>query len=101
MRFRYFRWVPRFQKPGRMPAIKKIQNEMTRNKFKLAHDDEELLDLVTTTGHETLAVWAIDCAERVLPYFEEKYPEDPRPRKALETLRVWITYRGVQNGSHS
>jgi hypothetical protein len=63
---------------------------MIRNKFKLAHNDEELLDLVNTIDHKTLAVWAIDCAERVLPYFEEQYPEDPRPRKALETLREWI-----------
>jgi hypothetical protein len=37
-----------------------------------------------------LAVWAIDCAERVLPYFEEAYPQDRRPRQALETLQTWI-----------
>ena len=43
-----------------------------------------------------LAVWAIDCAERVLPYFEEKYPEDHRPRKAVETLQMWIN-TGVFN----
>jgi hypothetical protein len=63
---------------------------MIRNKFKLAHNDEELLDLVNTTDHNTLAVWAIDCAERVLPHFEGQYPKDPRPRKALEILREWI-----------
>ncbi len=63
---------------------------MTRNKFNLAHGDEELLDLVQTTDHKILAVWAIDCAERVLPFFEEQYPEDDRPRNALETLREWI-----------
>jgi len=64
---------------------------MKQKKFSLAHDDEELLNLVNTTDHATLAVWAIDCAERVLPYFEEKYPEDRRPRHALETLREWVT----------
>ena len=37
-----------------------------------------------------LAVWAIDCAEHVLPYFEEKYPNDDRPRKAIEVLREWV-----------
>lgn len=37
-----------------------------------------------------LALWAIDCTEHVLPYFEEKYPNDKRPRKALETLKEWI-----------
>jgi hypothetical protein len=37
-----------------------------------------------------LALWAADCAGHVLPYFEEKYPGDDRPRKAIETLRVWM-----------
>jgi hypothetical protein len=45
---------------------------------------------VKKTGHKTLAVWAIDCVERVLPYFEEKYPEDLRPKQALETVQAWI-----------
>ncbi len=27
---------------------------------------------------------------RVLPFFEEKYPGDPRPRNALAVLRNWI-----------
>jgi hypothetical protein len=39
---------------------------------------------------KVLALWAIDCAGHVLPYFEEKYPNDKRPRKALETLKDWI-----------
>jgi hypothetical protein len=64
---------------------------MRHKKFRLAHNDKELQDLVTSTDQKTLAVWAIDCAERVQPYFEEKYPEDRRPRIALETLRAWIT----------
>jgi hypothetical protein len=36
-----------------------------------------------------LALWAADCAEQVLPYFEENYPEDDRPRKAIEAGRAW------------
>jgi hypothetical protein len=39
--------------------------------------------------HRLLAVWAADCAEHVLPYFEEKYPKDDRPRKAIEAARAW------------
>ena len=39
---------------------------------------------------KALALWALDCAERVLPLFEEKYPDDKRPRKALETLKDWM-----------
>lgn len=59
-------------------------------KFSLARKDEEILDLVSKTDKKTLAVWAIDCAERVMPFFEERYPKDKRPRKAIETLQEWI-----------
>ncbi len=37
-----------------------------------------------------MAQWAADCAERALPFFEDIYPDDARPRKALETCRTWI-----------
>lgn len=63
---------------------------MKKPKFSLAHKDEEMLELIKNTDHKTLAVWAIDCAERVLPFFEEKYPKDRRPRQAIETLQAWI-----------
>jgi len=63
---------------------------MKESKFSLAHKDEAMGELVRKTDHKTLAVWAIDCAERVLPYFEEQHPEDHRPRQALETLRTWL-----------
>lgn len=39
--------------------------------------------------HRLLAIWAADCAERVLPYFEEWRPHDDRPRQALEAARAW------------
>jgi hypothetical protein len=40
--------------------------------------------------HRSLVLWAMDCAEHVLPSFEEKYPADPRPRKAIEAGRAWV-----------
>lgn len=58
-------------------------------KFSVTHKDESIVELVRKTDHKTLAVWAIDCVERVLPYFEEKYTEDKRPRKAIEACREW------------
>jgi len=39
--------------------------------------------------HRSLVLWAADCAEHVLPCFEENYSEDDRPRKALEAGRAW------------
>jgi len=34
--------------------------------------------------------WAVSCAKRVLHIFEEKYPDDKRPRKAIEAVSDWI-----------
>jgi len=39
---------------------------------------------------KALVIWAVKCAEHVLPYFEEKYSRDNRPRKAIETARAWV-----------
>ena len=68
----------------------KINKE--KSKFSLAQyrKDERIVELVDKTNKKILAVWAIDCVERVLPYFEEKYPKDYRPRSAIETLQMWI-----------
>lgn len=37
-----------------------------------------------------MAVWAIECAERVLPLFETICPHDDRPRNAIEIGREWV-----------
>jgi len=38
-----------------------------------------------------LALWAADCAEHVLIFFEKKYPKDKRPRKAIDLCRAWVS----------
>jgi hypothetical protein len=63
---------------------------MAKSKFSITHEDESMVELVKNTDHKTLAIWAIDCAERVMPYFEERYPRDRRPRHAIETLKTWV-----------
>ena len=37
-----------------------------------------------------LALWAAECAEHVLLFFEEHRPQDDRPRKAIEAARAWV-----------
>jgi hypothetical protein len=54
----------------------------------------EIAELAKKTDHRTLAIWALDCADRVLPLFESRYPKDKRPRAAIETGRAWVK-RGV------
>jgi hypothetical protein len=63
---------------------------MPKARFSIAHEDSEMLALVQDTDQKTLAVWAIDCAERVLPYFEQQFPTDQRPRQAIKTLQAWL-----------
>lgn len=82
---------------------------MKKNNFSLNFKDEALLSLVKQTDHHTLAIWAIDCVERVLHYFTEPFPDDPRPRRALGTLQGWIntgqfsmkTIRGAALAAHA
>lgn len=45
--------------------------------------------LLTQEDHALLALWAADCADRVLPLFEAEVPGDPRPREAIEAARAW------------
>lgn len=52
--------------------------------------DGSIKELALRADHRTLAIWAADCAERTLHYFEEHSPEDRRPREAIEALREWV-----------
>ncbi len=63
---------------------------MKKPKFSLAHRDDALVELVQSTNQKTLAVWAIACVERVIPFFRNRYPQDSRPHQALATLQEWI-----------
>ena len=63
---------------------------MKRPKLAVTNMDKPITELVRKTNHKTLAIWAADCAERVLPYFEEKYSQDTRPREAIEATREWV-----------
>lgn len=37
--------------------------------------------------HAVSVAWVCDCAERVLPVFEARFPNDQRPRHAIEAAR--------------
>ena len=39
--------------------------------------------------HRSLAFWAADCVEHALSLFTSEYPDDDRPRKAVESARAW------------
>jgi hypothetical protein len=56
--------------PGRIPGVGSAQT--------LSEEDRRIV-----------AVWAADCAERVLGLFEAEAPEDDRPRQAIARLRAF------------
>ncbi|MDO8507634.1 MAG: hypothetical protein Q7S53_03625 [bacterium] len=80
-----------------------------KSSFSLAEQKEYFIDIVSKADQKTLAVWAVDCAERVLPYFEDSFPNDKRPKQALETLQTWLdtgvfkmsVIRGASLASHA
>jgi len=63
---------------------------MAKSAFSLKQHKDQFVDLIELIDQKTLAIWAIDCAEHVLPYFEDAFPEDHRPRNAIDTLQTWI-----------
>lgn len=63
-----------------------------KNKILFSRDSEclqELKTLIEQQKHRTLVMWALDCAKVPLAQFEEKYPHELRPRKALELSEDW------------
>ena len=58
--------------------------------FPLPKKDIRMKELIATTEHKTLAIWAIDCLERFMPYLENNYPNEERPRTAINILKDWI-----------
>lgn len=60
---------------------------MKRRILAVSDLDRPVAELARNADKKILASWAADCAERVLPFFKEQYPDDRRPRKAIESCR--------------
>ncbi|CAN5798703.1 hypothetical protein BH23ACT12_BH23ACT12_15470 [soil metagenome] len=63
---------------------------------------------ITEEHRKGLALWAADCAERVLPIFQQSRPDDRRPRKAIDSARAWargelpmMAARAASSASHT
>jgi hypothetical protein len=64
---------------------------MSKPTFSLVkHRDPAMIELIRTLDQRLLAVWALACTARVMPFFEKSIPQDPRPRWAIVTLQNWI-----------
>ena len=47
--------------------------------------------LFETQNHRVMAPWAFEFASESIAKLEEKYPEEKRPREALETVKDWAS----------
>jgi hypothetical protein len=51
-----------------------------------------LKNLIETQSKSTVANWCLNyCEEHILPIFEKNFPDDNRPRMALDASRDWFT----------
>ena len=53
--------------------------------------------LVNQIGKATFVGLAITFAERVLPNFEKKFPNNARPRKAIRAAKTWLKRKTKKN----
>lgn len=50
---------------------------------------KELDSLVSKQSRRVLVLWALELSEESVVLLEEKYPDDSRPRRALEAAEQW------------
>ncbi len=71
------------------PALYRLEarGEVQTTKDKVVCREARLLSRVETWNERTARLFACDCAERVLWIYEAQYPNDDRPRRAIEVAR--------------
>ena len=63
-----------------------------KNQVLFAKDAEFLQDLTMLfreQNHRVMVLWALDLAAGSVAQLEEAYPDEPRPKEALEAARAW------------
>jgi len=68
---------------------------------KLLARSGRLVRRVDSWDQQAMVRFAADCAARVLPAFEKKYPKDDRPRNAIQAARKWARNPSEKNASYA
>ncbi|MDI1450937.1 putative immunity protein [Polyangium sp. 6x1] len=50
--------------------------------------------------HHALAIWAADCAQHVMFFFDEYRKDDDRPRRAIALVRAWTRGEATMKECH-
>lgn len=60
------------------------------DKFSLVQHNPEIQELIKTTDQKILARRAINCLNRILYIYQDKYPNENTPTTALNLLNDWL-----------
>ena len=63
---------------------------------KITYDDKVWV-VTRLFSREQNAKWSLLCASSILSIFESKYPDDKRPRKALEAAELYLRHPTEEN----
>jgi len=74
---------------GPMICVAEGRGEQIVCDDKIVFAQARLLSVCENWNERTERLFAADCAERVLPIWEKKYPGDLRPRQAIEAARLF------------
>jgi hypothetical protein len=66
-----------------------IDGELIEANDKVVARRARVVERLDTWNERTARLFAADCAERLLPLFEKRHPNDDRPRKAIEAARAF------------
>jgi len=79
-----------------------IMGKMMRSKGKIVVRDVRLISRLEAWNPLAAIHFLADCAEHVLPFFEGMYPDDIRPRRAIEAIRrqVDVSLDTFVNAAH-
>jgi hypothetical protein len=66
------------------------RGEMLQGNDKVVFEEARLVKEIPEWNRKTAVLFACDCAEHVLHFFEEKYPKDKRPKEAIHAAREYV-----------
>jgi len=74
--------------------------EIVKASDKVVVREARLVRKIESWNERTARLFACDCAERVLPVFETKYPNDDQPRQAIRVARQYAE-GGIDNATRA
>jgi len=86
------RWEDAASHIARELWVCELDGQIVKGDNKVAGERLRLVRRVKLSDR-VLREWALDCAEHVLPIFEARFPDDLRPRQAIEAGRGFLAGR--------